>query len=635
MLLSQLKLVASEAHQLLVQEKPELAIPKLLASLISVEAHSPNQAKVLRYWLAYCCLQTERYAEALECLEPLNPIPINDFASVLLLVEALALTGRSDAAFSWIEALFEHSLPPPKMLRALVIWAVASERQDLARSYLAQLQEYVDAADDYLYCGAMLLRREGDYGALITHLQNYSSGYQNSRRYFLQLAEAYRLALRHSDALQLLDEAGHQFGFDGNLKKAIIELSNEEPAVTRAQELLSSTPQDERDCLFFFHRGLLHFYQAKWSLAESDLCQSLQLRADTDPETVVLLSEIYRIRSQPTKSLQLLEAACSQSPGDNQLQYALAHDLLLNHRWLSGWKFYESRLCKDDQIFPMGIRPNWSGQSLENQSVLVLAEQGLGDTLMAASQLLKLDHQAREWKFLGFPQLSRLFNNSFADNRFVTELYDTEISSYDIVIGACSLPGYFGFGSDLTSLPQSSYLTINPVDIEDWRQRLSSLSNSQYVFGFTWFGGGNAMSRRRRSLSLSDLVPLFSLPNTAWVSLQYGGEQTQQELNQFCSETGIQLHSYPETCLDLYEQAALCMALDLTISVQQTVVHVAGSVGAPIWTLLPTAPEWRYGASGSVMPWYQSVRLFRQDQPFVWSGVVRQVAASLQRKFDL
>ena len=294
----------------------------------------------------------------------------------------------------------------------------------------------------------------------------------------------------------------------------------------------------------------------------------------------MLLSEIYRIQSQPKKSLQLLETACCQSPDNTQLQFALAHDLLLNHRWLSGWKLYESRLRKDDQIFPMGIHPNWRGQSLENQSVLVLAEQGLGDTLMAASQLLKLDRQAREWKFLGFPQLSSLINNSFAGNPFVTELYDSEISSYDILIGACSLPGYFGFGSDSSSLPQAPYLTIHPVDIEHWRQRLSSLSNSQYVFGFSWFGGGNAMSRRRRSLSLSDLTPLFSLPNTTWVSLQYGGEQTQQELNQFCCDTGIQLHSFPDTCLDLYQQAALCMALDLTISVQQTVVHVAGSVGA-------------------------------------------------------
>jgi len=247
---------------------------------------------------------------------------------------------------------------------------------------------------------------------------------------------------------------------------------------------------------------------------------------------------------------------------------------------------------------------------------------------MCASQLRMLDSVVADWCVIGFPQLRSLFEQSFGQGHFVCELSESQIADFDVRIGMCSLPGAFQFGQ-ANNLNPPPCLSVAQSDIAAWNDRLSMKIDTPLAIGFTWFGGGNALLRRRRSLELEQLLPLFKLSGITWVSLQYGGDKVEEELLSFSAKHKLNILSYPETSSDLYQQAALLKALDLTISVQQTVVHVAGSVGAQAWALLPTAPEWRYGVVGDSMPWYRSIRLFRQREAFQWDDLISKVHSEL------
>ena len=372
---------------------------------------------------------------------------------------------------------------------------------------------------------------------------------------------------------------------------------------------------------------MIRFYQKDLDQAECDFRRALAFGLNGTLESLFMLSELLRMKGDFAQSMRLLQARYRLEPDVASLGFALAYDYLAAGEWQQGWPLYENRLKLRQTIFPLGLFPNWQGESLHGKRVLVLSEQGLGDAVMASSQLHKLAAIAADWKVMGFPQLQPLMAQTFGAEHCVSEMDQSEIDSFDVQVGLCSLPYVFGF-SGAPDAPEP-FLSIRPEDVSAWKARLAKHGKKK-VIGFTWFGGGNALNKQRRSMELHDLLPLFcSDPNVLWVSMQYGGEDTDAELIEFASRHQLQLPSFRELSFEPYQQAALLLALDLTISVQQTLVHLAGSVGANLWAILPTAPEWRYGNSGSHMPWYSSVSLYRQTRPFDWEAVIDSVARDL------
>jgi len=113
------------------------------------------------------------------------------------------------------------------------------------------------------------------------------------------------------------------------------------------------------------------------------------------------------------------------------------------------------------------------------------------------------------------------------------------------------------------------------------------------------------------------------------VSLQYG-PNVAIEIDHFAAESGIAVHHWPEAIDDYDETAALAVALDGIVSVCTAIVHLGGALGRPVWVMTPRVPEWRYGASGDRMPWYPSVRLFRQSTGGAWAPVVEAIGREMQ-----
>ena len=233
------------------------------------------------------------------------------------------------------------------------------------------------------------------------------------------------------------------------------------------------------------------------------------------------------------------------------------------------------------------------------------------------------------------PKLEKLFRRSFPEatihggSQVDTDLSWLErIPSADLKIPSGSLP--FHFRRSLDAFPRhTGYLRADEARVQHWRSRLAVLGDGLKV-GLSWRGGSRFTHRGLRSLELDQLQVLLGVQGIDFVSVQYG--DCAAEIDRLQQEKGISIAHWPEAIDDYDETAALVSALDLVISVQTAVVHLGGALGKPVWVMVPAAPEWRYGRSGSTIPWYPSVTLFRQRVLHDWQPVISEVTEHLRSR---
>ena len=190
-----------------------------------------------------------------------------------------------------------------------------------------------------------------------------------------------------------------------------------------------------------------------------------------------------------------------------------------------------------------------------------------------------------------------------------------------------SLPRYMRRSS--VDFPRhDGYLRADPECLRNWRERLAAFGPGLKV-GISWQGGTLKTRRPLRSLPLASWLPVLQAPEVRFFNLQY--IDSSAEIASLKAATGIEIVDWQEVRDDYDHTAALVAALDLVISVCTAVIHLGGALGKPVWVMAPYSPEWRYGISGESMPWYPSVRIFRQPQYGAWVPVVDNVALSLRK----
>jgi ADP-heptose:LPS heptosyltransferase len=179
-------------------------------------------------------------------------------------------------------------------------------------------------------------------------------------------------------------------------------------------------------------------------------------------------------------------------------------------------------------------------------------------------------------------------------------------------------------GSDFPA--HTGYLRTRPARVAYWKERLAALPGRSKV-GISWRGGAPSTRRSLRSIPLDEWRGVLRLRGVDFVSLQY--TECGDEIADLARTADVRVHHWTEALADYEETAALVSALDLVISVQTAVVHLAGALGVPTWALVPETPEWRYGERGDTMPWYPSVKLVRKQRGEDWSGVLARVEERL------
>ncbi len=201
----------------------------------------------------------------------------------------------------------------------------------------------------------------------------------------------------------------------------------------------------------------------------------------------------------------------------------------------------------------------------------------------------------------------------------------------DFQMAAGSLPGLLRLQwSDFPS--HGSYLRPDSGRVDYWSARLRALGDGPKI-GINWRGGSLSTRGGLRSLQLDMLKPLLQRPGVHFVSLQY--DASVEELSDFADTLGVVLPHWSEAIDNLDETAALMQGLDLVITVCSASLHLAGALGRPVWGMVPAVPEWRYLEAGECMPWYPSVRMYRQHNSGQWQGLIDQMSQALSQRYSV
>jgi hypothetical protein len=271
-------------------------------------------------------------------------------------------------------------------------------------------------------------------------------------------------------------------------------------------------------------------------------------------------------------------------------------------------------------------QPQWSGDDLAGRTILIHAEQGFGDTIQCVRYLPSIAARGGKVILESPPQLLRLFKNIPGVQRAISP--PDPLPNFDVHCPVMSLP--LAFKTTLETIPaRAAYLTPDPELIEKWRSRIAP-STTGLRIGLNWSGDSTFRGDRTRSMTLSELAPLAAMKNATFFSLQKGPAAAQLEN----PPAGLEILPLGEDLHDFSDTAAAMSLLDLIITTDTSVPHLAGALGLPVWLMLQFVPDWRWLMDRPDSPWYPSMRLFRQPRPGDWHGVVNRVAEELAKFAD-
>lgn len=406
--------------------------------------------------------------------------------------------------------------------------------------------------------------------------------------HLLELAEAYEKLRRFADTLACLDSA----------------LSYEPDSVS----ILNS-------------RGLVLHELGRLEEAEASYDKALSF----EPRNAVLcnnLGNIFKSRTMIQEAITCYDRALAAEPDNATIIFNRSLAYLMLGAFQRGWPGYERRF---DMIPPVTLPhldiPLWDGTPLNGRRLLIQAEQVYGDTFM----FVRFAHMATRY---GGPVIFECQDTSVQNALCHLEremealiVRGEPLPAIDLRIPLLSLPGLFGITLD--SIPYSrGYLKADPVRIEKWK-RLIPKSSKELSVGLVW-GGRKAPLNADRSMPLSALEAVLKIPGIRFFSLQLGEDAQQICEYASISELGGQLQDFGET-------AAAMTCLDLVITIDTAVAHLAGAMGVPVWIMLKFSPDWRWLLGRNDSPWYASARLYRQDSPGDWMPVTQAIAGELKK----
>ena len=316
------------------------------------------------------------------------------------------------------------------------------------------------------------------------------------------------------------------------------------------------------------------------------------------------------------------EAVLERNPEHALSRWNLGLNQLRTADWPAGWKNYEWRLRQTGSLSPRSSQPRWSGEKLNGARLLLTAEQGMGDLLqfvrfiknraLEGARVTLECHRPLLELFRRMPELERVIE------------VGSELPQHDVWLPLMSLPSVLGTTIDALPASEAPYLTADEQRVELWRNRLRGFEGLRV--GFAWSGNPKFRINAKRSLGARDVRALSRFISKS--AKQSGA----RPVHLFSLQKGvpappgaglIPLSDDPSSMDDL---AAVMMNLDLILTVDTSVAHLAGALGRPVWTMLAFHADWRWMTAERVeSPWYPTMKLLRQTSQGDWSNVLVEV----------
>ena len=488
--------------------------------------------------------------------------------------------GRTNRAIRMLEKAVSHESKDPETRYAL---ATALQRSGAYAAFEEQIREILkidethSAANNDLGC---VYAQRGELDAAELLLRRAADSENPLPAYLVNLGNVHMLKNAIEDAADMLQRA--------------LDL-----APDNIDALVGASVADRR-------RGDLES-----ALLRAEQAASL---AHNHAGAVNLVGIIYRELGLYDKAREQFEAALEIDPKDGAAQSNLGMLQLLEGDWPAGWANYEARRSDSAYKLPWGgvNAPHWQGGSINGKRMIVLSEQGFGDTIQFARYLPILADNGADVHVAVQPELRDLIAS--VDERIHMIAPDTQVPSFDVQALLLSLPKALGIDS-LGTVTGAPYLKA-PAVKGALKKALEGLEGLKV--GLNWQGSAGHKEDFKRSISPDAFKDILGLDGVSFVSLNFGDGEVPDGI--------LDLSKHIK---DFSDSAALVDSLDLVISVDTASVHLAGALGKPCWALIPFVPDWRWQLDGETTPWYDSVKLYRQPGRGDWASVLEKVASDL------
>lgn len=348
--------------------------------------------------------------------------------------------------------------------------------------------------------------------------------------------------------------------------------------------------------------------------------RSLELAPDF-PAAHNNLALALTISGQLSEARQHFERAIALDPNYVEPHYNLARVLLLEGDYQRGWAQFGWRERMRGHPSQRFALPTWSGTAELHRRVLLYAEQGLGDTIQFIRYVPLVQERVRNVTVAVQPALVPLLTSS----GYPVVGMNEQLTAANLRCSLASLPALTSESGEPYA-PQCPYLTPEPARVEKWLNRLQSTQGVR--IGIAWQGNPAFYSDRFRSIPLLAFEPLARVPGVTLFSLQkdFGVEQIRQLGGRF---PVVDLGEELDRDAPFLDTAAILASLDLVITSDTSIAHLAGALGVRTWLATSFAPDWRWLLAREDSPWYPSLRLFRQSRLGDWSDVFERMAAAL------
>jgi tetratricopeptide (TPR) repeat protein/ADP-heptose:LPS heptosyltransferase len=288
----------------------------------------------------------------------------------------------------------------------------------------------------------------------------------------------------------------------------------------------------------------------------------------------------------------------------------------------NGWKEYEWRLKINAPYLKDFSQLLWDGSDISGKTILLYTEQGYGDAIQFIRYVPLVVQRGATIIVECQKELVSLFQNVEGIEQVIS--IGEQLPAFDVHCPLLSLS--LKFNTTIDTIPaEIPYIKVNPFSIQKWKDKLSD-DNLKLKVGLVWAGSRAHKNDRNRSFSLDTFAPLAQFDNVVFYSLQKGDGSEQAK----SPPDGMKFIDYTDEIHDFSDTATLIMNLDLVISVDTAVAHLAGALGKTVWTLVTFAPDWRWMLNREDSPWYPTMRLFRQPSYGNWKSVIDNVKEKLQ-----
>jgi hypothetical protein len=362
----------------------------------------------------------------------------------------------------------------------------------------------------------------------------------------------------------------------------------------------------------------------RWEEARSAFVEALRRDPQYLPALVNLGHTLIEL-GRPEEAVPVLRAAVGLQPAYADAHWLLSHALLVTGQWPEGWHEYEWRWhrMKSAPYHRGTSESRWKGEDIAGKRILLYAEQGMGDAVQFVRYVPLVQATGAMVAIECHAELVPLF--STLDG--VSEVYARgELNSpFDVACPLLSLPSMFGTTVD--TLPSHvPYLRPDPARASVWRKRLELLAGRKRV-GLVWAGNPAHTNDRKRSIPPDELAVLAGVPGMQFISLQKGAsDETKEAVGRV-----LPILDWADGLQDFADTAALISELDLVITIDTAVAHVAGALNRPVWMMVPYTPDWRWFLGRTDSPWYPSLRIFRQPVRGAWQEVVKALCVDLRK----